>query len=75
MNAKLKNNKKTKFIMWLFSPFLYMCIMLVLAKYLKAVAIAMSKTDYTNIGNFMERDGVVYFKKIREKTKQSIMSQ
>ena len=45
MNAKPKLTRKSKFIVWFFSPFVYMWIILVLAKNLKADAIARNKEE------------------------------
>ena len=43
MNAKMKRSKKYRIAMWLFSPLVFMLIMLVMAKYLKKLAIAIEE--------------------------------
>jgi len=45
MNAKIKSSKKYRLAVWLFSPFIYMWAMLVLAKYLKAIAVAIDEEE------------------------------
>jgi len=45
MNIKNRNNKKFRFVVWMFSPFVYMWAMLVLAKTVKAAVIAVNERE------------------------------